>query len=179
MTANTILLLVIYIALVLVIAFISRKRRANHHFDEMQEKIRAEGYKIAYLTIIILLCGIICVDSVLGAVFPKYFLGGLLMIVVVISIAVWGIYCIAHDSFFFLGQDWRNYFSICLIAGAVNLASFVMGLMSWFDEKVHTQSLTEMIFTKTSTSGTMAITFLALAAAIGVKMIIKKDTCED
>ncbi len=179
MVGNVIFLLIIYVAIAAVLVVISRKRKKEYHFDEMQEQIRAEGYKIAYMTTLFLLCGIIVVDSAIGSAIPEYILGGLLMAVVMISFLVWGIYCIVHNSFFMLGQNWNSYFSICLIVGAVNIISFASGILGWTKEEVHTQSLIEMILTKVSTSGVMAITFLTLAAVVGVKMLTEKNTGEE
>jgi hypothetical protein len=179
MTIETIILLSIYVALVIVLGFIIKRRRKTYHFDEMQERIRAKGYKIAYFTTLILLCGLIVADTSMGMEIPPYALSGLIIVVVMVSFLVWGIYCIIHDSFFFLGQNWRDYFIVCLIVGFVQGIALVSGLMGWIKEEVHTQSFFEMIFTKVSTSGVMAITFLTLAAVVGIKMLSNRNAVEE
>lgn len=179
MIGNAIFLVIIYLVIAAALVVISKKRKKDYHFDEMQEQIRAEGYKIAYITTLFLLCGIIVIDTSIGRELPEYMIGGLLLVVVMISFLVWGIYCIVHNSFFMLGQNWNSYFSICLIVGVVNIISFVSGIIGWTKEEHHTQSLIEMIFTKVSTSGVMAITFLTLAAVVGIKMLSNRNAVEE
>ncbi|SEL69835.1 hypothetical protein SAMN04487770_11550 [Butyrivibrio sp. ob235] len=173
------ILVIMYLIIVAVIAVIARKKKKNQQYDEMQQSIRAEAFKRAYFTTVILLVGIIIYDTCAGAPLPQYVLSGLLIVVVMASFLIFAIYCVLHDSFFFMGQSWRSYFGVSIGIGVIQLISFVSTLLRWFREDRINDSFAYLFFSKLSSSAMMALTFLTLAVVIGVKSLRDGRTSEE
>lgn len=178
---ESVILILIYLVLFVAVALIIRHRTKNQNtqYDEMQLKNRAEAYKRAFFTIIALLCGIIVFDTCSPVNLPQYALSGILIIVVMLSFLVFATYSVWNDAFFYIGQSWKGYFSICIVVGAVQLIDFISTLVRYFNGKDHTQNIWYFIISKASTSCTMAITFFTLAVVIAVKQLRDKKTSEE
>ena len=88
---ESIILLLFYALIVIVLAFLIKRRHKTEHYDELQLKNRAEAYKRAFFTIIVLLCGIIIYDTCSGNTLPPFVLSGLLIIVVMTGFLVFGV----------------------------------------------------------------------------------------
>ncbi|WP_026524947.1 MULTISPECIES: DUF6442 family protein [unclassified Butyrivibrio] len=173
-----ILALAIYVVIVVVLWVIVKKRKKDTNFDEMQEKVRAEGYKIAFFSVLAMLTGIIIYDVIAGEALPQYVLSGLLIVVVMLSFTIWGIYCIRHDSFFGIGQDWKTYLCICIVVGAIHCSSFVSEFVRIISTE-HDEAFMHLFFAKAASSAAMTVTFLSMAVAIAIKMIASKKESED
>ncbi len=170
--------MLIYVAIVAFIYFM-RKRKASVQFDEMQEGVRAKGYKIAYFSTLAMLCGIIFYDVVAGAALPEYVLSSLLIIVVMVSFTIWGIYCISHDSFFGLRQNWKSYLIICIVVGSIQLISFIDHVIRLSGSETVQTQFWHLFLSQLSTNAVMAFAFYALAIAISVRLVASKKESEE
>ncbi len=148
----------------LIIMFLNKKKKAEQHYDEMQEKIRADGYRIAYVTTLVVMSVFILFVYLSQIQLQAYQLGAILIVIAMSGIMVFGIYCIIHDSFFFIGQDWKQYFIVCLVVALANGIPFVSGLVKSFGTDGGQFDYTVI------TNGFMLIMFLSYAVAIGIKM---------
>lgn len=158
------------------------KKRSNHssqHFDEMQERLRADGYKRAYFSLIATIGGICIYNTVSDQTIPNFILSSILIASLMISLMVFGLYCIKNDSFFFIGQNWKAYFGLCLIVGVVHIVNAVSVIAPLAKTTEHSGVLFEGYISRIISSGFMAITFFTLAIAIAVKMFWNSNSKED
>ena len=176
---ESIILLILYAVIVTILAFIIKRRHKTEQYDEMQLKNRAEAYKIAFFTMIILLCGIIIYDTCMGTAIPQFVLSGLLIVVVMFSFLVFAVYSIWHDAFFYLGQSWKTYFGICIGVGIIQLVDFISAISRITDGNTYEENFWFLILSKVSTSAMMTVTFLTLAVVIGIKQIKENRVSED
>lgn len=176
---ESIILLIFYAVIVAVLAFIIKRRKKNEQYDEMQLINRAEAYKIAFFTMIILLCGIILYDTCMGTALPQFVLSGVLIIIVMSGFLVFAVYSIWHDAFFYLGQSWKTYFGICIGVGIIHLVDFISSITRITDGNAHEENFWFLAISKLSTSCMMAVTFLTLAVVIGIKQIKESKISED
>ncbi len=176
---ESLILLIIYAVVVIAVAFLIKRRHKKEQYDEMQLRNRAEAYKRAFFTMIILLCGIIVYDTCAGTALPQYFLSGLLIIVVMASFLVFAVYSIWHDAFFYLGQSWRSYFGICIGIGIIHLIDFISIISRITSGNEHEAGFWHLVISKVSTSAMMTITFLTLAVVIGVKQLRESKLSEE
>ena len=178
---ESIILLIIYVAIVAALAFLIRRKTKNQkvQYDELQLKTRAEAYKRAFFTMIILLVGIIIFDTCSPLSLPQYALSGILIIVVMLSFLVFATFSICNDAFFYIGQNWKGYFITCIVVGSVQLIDFISTLVRYFNGKEHAQNIWYMIISKASTSCTMTITFFTLAVVIVIKQLRDSKISEE
>ena len=176
---ESLILLIIYAVIVVVLAFMIKRRQKTEQYDEFQLKNRAEAYKRAFFTMIILLCGIIFYDTCAGTALPPYVLSGLLIIVVMTSFLVFAVFSIMHDAFFYLGQSGKGYWVMCIGIGIVHLINLIYSISRILNESSHDEKFLNLIISKVSSSGMMTITFLTLAIVIGIKQLKEKNSCED
>ena len=178
---ESIILLIIYVVIVAVLAFLIRRKTKNQkvQYDELQLKTRAEAYKLAFFTMIILLCGIIVFDTCSPLSLPQYALSGILIIVVMLSFLVFATYSVWNDAFFYIGQNWKGYFTTCIIVGLVQCIGFVSTLVRYFNGKEYAQNVWHLIISKASTSAVMTLTFFTLAVVILVKQLRENRISEE
>ena len=101
--------------IILLILFISKSRKDGRHYDEMQEHIRATGYKISYFVTLIgltLLCILMeTIPAFSRVISPTFGMFTVLMA----GIVTFVIYCIFHDSFLSIGQNIKSYMVLCIV----------------------------------------------------------------
>ena len=103
---------------------LSRKRlKKENEYDEMQLKIRAEGYRIGFFTALALLIVLVFLYemNLLTVVTP----GFAAFAVLIICVTVFAVYCILHDAFLSIRGNSRGYLGIfgmvVLIEGLVTV----------------------------------------------------------
>lgn len=165
-----------YLLLFGVIYLLKKKLNKTEHYDEMQLQIRADAYKYAYGTTVVLLAGLIFMVVVDEAAVPSFILSGVLIIIMLSGVLVFGVYCIRHDSFFFIGQDWRRYFWLCIAVDSINLFTLVTNLfdLSGEMEPMERQELIANIITETG----IVVFFTVIIVMIVTKMISDKKDAE-
>ncbi len=176
---ESIILLLFYALIVIVLAFLIKRRHKTEHYDELQLKNRAEAYKRAFFTIIVLLCGIIVYDTCSGNTLPPFVLSGLLIIVVMTGFLVFAVYSIWHDAFFYLGQSWKAYFGVCIGVGLVQLIELISVISRILKGGEYEENFWNLVLSKVSASAMMTITFITLAVVIGIKQYRENKICED
>jgi hypothetical protein len=176
-----ILCLIIYLAIVacgVFVIYFKMRHKKPEHFDEMQEKNRAEAYKYAYFTTLLLLVMVAIYEYIVGPI-PHYILGGLILAVLMISLLVFGLFCIHNDSFFFIGQDWKKYLIYCTALGTVWVVDFIINLSNLLTKTDITAELANGIISKLVLYGANAVTFLSFSVAICIKMFADRKESEE
>ncbi|MCR5657508.1 MAG: hypothetical protein K6G06_08600 [Butyrivibrio sp.] len=178
---ESVILILFYLVIVVVLSILIRhkSKSQNQQYDEMQLKNRAEAYKRAFFTMIVLLVGIIVFDTCSPLDLPQYALSGILIIVVMLSFLVFATYSIWNDAFFYIGQNWKGYFSVCIAVGLVQCIDFVSTLIRYFNGKEYAQNVWHLIISKASTSCVMTLTFFTLAVVILVKQLRENRISEE
>lgn len=104
----------------LVALAIRKKKNCTQQYDEMQLRVRGTGYKIGFLTALVMmgLVALLAECGLLGVVTP----GLAAMAALMISVTVFAVYCILHDAFVAFRGNPKNHF---LIFGMVILVETV------------------------------------------------------
>ncbi len=166
-----------YLVIFGIIIFLKRRLKTSEHYDEMQLQIRADAYKYAYGTTVVLLAGLILMVVIDSEAVPSYILSGVLLIILLAGVLVFGVYCIRHDSFFFIGQDWRRYFGLCIVVDAINLFTLVQNTIKLFTKNNETLELQGLIANIIVETGIVTF-FSVICVMILSKMISNKKDAE-
>ncbi len=99
--------------LVLLIWLIKRKSAQSQHYDEMQLKIRADGYRLGFfVTLFLIVAAILAVECGLD----QYIASSLVMFTALMAgIVSFAVYCVMKEAFFSIGDKGGFYIVICLI----------------------------------------------------------------
>ncbi|MCR5792052.1 MAG: hypothetical protein K6G65_02675 [Lachnospiraceae bacterium] len=110
------------------IIFIKQKKfDAGKHYDEMQLKIRGDGYRLSYFVTVMCMVAL-SFGYEMGLerfVSPAFGIFATLML----GIVIFPIYCIVKEVFFPLGQKGRYYIVLCAIVVVINGGVGVMHIM--------------------------------------------------
>ena len=113
---NVVLPIILVVAILFLIILIGSRQnhKGGQHYDEMQLKIRASGYRIGFLVtlaglfFLILLTEV--VDSFSKLISPSFGME----IVGMTGIVVFVVYCIFKDAFYSIGENKKTYMLICV-----------------------------------------------------------------
>ena len=161
--------IVVYIVLMGILLFFNAKYNNPTHYDERQEKYRANAYKYAFFTIIMLLLGYILFDCIVGIILPRFILSNLLICMMVISAMVFGFYCIMHDCFFFIEQTTKKNIAMCLGISIIEIILFIKNLFKLFN------GLNQVVMAELVVNGLLAFMFLVFT----IMIYKKKAECEE
>ena len=154
------------------IAFVKSGAKRTKHYDEMQLKIRADGYRLGYLVTVLAVFAVIFLSEfgVLdGFVSPTFAVEAALML----GITVFAVYCILHDAFFSVGDRGGVYIGLCVL---IVLTNGAMAVSRFLDGSI----LENGIVTFGSGGSTvMTLTFLAVLTALFVKKAQLKREAEE
>lgn len=119
---NVIMPIVIVILIVGTIMFLVNKNstRRDTHYDEMQLKIRATGYKIGFFVTLIgifIFGFLIEIVPNFGSIISPSFC---MMAVGFVGIVTFAVYCIFKDVFYAIGQNRKGYILICILVIVAN-----------------------------------------------------------
>ena len=140
---------------------LSRKNAKCKHYDEMQLKIRAAGYKLGFFTALGLMVVLMLLFELdcLGCVSPAF----ALMAVLMISITVFAVYCICHEAFLSVDGQGERYIVLFSLVVLCNGAASVMRL-------IRGEALEEGRLTRSFGSPLlMTVGFLVILAALLIK----------
>ena len=119
----------LFAVLFLAIVIWSSMKRAGkkQHYDEMQLKIRADGYRLGYfVTIALLLVLLMVLDSnLITFVSPSFAIFVVMMIGIVTSV----VYCIFKGAFFQIGQNGTYYIALCAFIGLLNTGMGILRIL--------------------------------------------------
>ena len=119
---NVIMPIVTVILIVGVIMFMANKGSTGKdtHYDEMQLKIRATGYKLGFFVTLIGLYVfgfmIELIESFGKVISPSF----CMMAAGFIGIVTFAVYCIIMDAFYSIGQNRKGYIFLCVLVILVN-----------------------------------------------------------
>ena len=120
--------LLLSIFLVIIILSSITNGELKERYDERQELERGRGFRYAYFSLLIYIVGILCIDMS-GLSIPVD-LSVLYMTGALISISIYAIYCIWHESYFALNQRMGSLMIAFALIGTANL---FIALTSYLD----------------------------------------------
>ncbi|MBE5807238.1 MAG: hypothetical protein E7317_02735 [Clostridiales bacterium] len=145
------------------------RREAEKTYDEMQQKIRADGYRLGYLTLL----GLAILIAFTGEWGPMRFVSPsfALLTAVMLSITLFVMHCIRHDAFFALDQNRRGYTALLAVIVALNGAAAVRLIAGG--------RLTEggVVTIESGANLLMAVMFLSILIALALRR--RGDDAED
>ncbi len=101
---------------VFVFLVVKKEKTVNNehgHFDEMQEKIRSDAFKIGYfVTIMCMVFLIFMMELIDIQKWVEYSFA--LLVVMMIGIVVFAVYCIYKEAFFKIGVSGTSYIYLCI-----------------------------------------------------------------
>ena len=123
MNTGSMLALGIMVGVMIAAWILSRKSSKETDYDEMQLKIRADGFRIGFYTALLLLVVLILLLELntLTAVTPAF----AVFTILIASVVVFAVYCILHDAFLAVRGKAKTYIGIftmiVIIEGAVTI----------------------------------------------------------
>ena len=150
--------------IILVVLTFSKKRDRNEcHYDEMQLKFRADGYRLGFFvtlfTLLILIFLTECLDTFQNVIKPSFGM----FVAAMAGIVTFVVYCIRKDAFYSIGQNRRSYMLLCV---AVIIANGI-GSIRHITERT---LLVDGALTFSNSSGIVcALSFLIILCALVVK----------
>ncbi len=155
----------LFTVLFLAIAVWSAMRQAGkkQHYDEMQLKIRADGYRLGYfVTIALLLVLLPVLDSdLIQFISPSFAVYVVMMVGIVSSV----VYCIFKGAFFQIGQNGTYYIVFCAFIGLLNTG---MGILRIADGSLYENGV---ITFASGASFICGLSFVVVLAALVIKKI--------
>lgn len=122
--------IVVLVALILlcVAIYVASRRQAKDEFDERQLRVRADAYRIGFLSMF----GSVIAMMILFSWKPWVErVDNLVTLIgtVMIAFLVFAVYCITHDAFFRRKEKPQSYLGICIAAMLCNLAVVIRDLV--------------------------------------------------
>ena len=129
---NTVLPAAAAVVIILVILTFARSKKSKKepHYDEMQIRIRATGYKIGFFVTLIgvfLLAFLTEMSDAFSRAVPPVF--GMAAVGFA-GIVVFAVYCIFKDAFYSIGQNRKSYVILCAVIVVMNGAGIVPQIRS-------------------------------------------------
>lgn len=171
---NTILPVAAVAIIIAVMILIGKKNSGkNRHFDEMQLKIRAEGYRIGFFVTLIGLF-IMTLLTELTDIFGKMIAPSVSMwIAGFAGLTVFVVYCIFKDAFYSIGQNRKSYMILCV---CIILANGI-GAVGQLKER---ELSGDGLFTFSSCSNLIcAACFLIILVSLFIKEAVSRKEVEE
>ena len=114
--------IVVLVALILlcVAIYVASRRQAKDEFDERQLRVRADAYRIGFLSMFVSVIAMMILFSWKPWV-ERVDTMVTLIGTVMIAFLVFAVYCITHDAFFRRKEKPQSYLGICIAAMLCNL----------------------------------------------------------
>lgn len=171
MTSDVFFPIGIMAGLMLGIWALSRKAAQTRHYDEMQLKIRANGYKLGFFTVLALLALLMVLSEtgLSSVVSPSLALFAVLMA----GVITFAVYCILHEAFLSVGNQGKSYLAVFTIVIACNAAVAVVRLLNG---EIMENGLVTLDF---GAPALVCVGFLAALIALLIKMArVRKEAAE-
>ena len=142
---------------------LGRKAFKSKHYDEMQLKIRATGYRIGFFTALALMAVLMLLFELdcLGIVSPAFALLAVLMV----SITVFAVYCIRHEAFLSVDGQGKRYIALFTLVVLCNGLTSALRLIR--GEALENGRLTLSF----GSPLLMTVAFLVILAALLIKTV--------
>ena len=151
------------VVIIFVMILMSKKKQNGSHYDEMQLKIRGDGYKLGFFVTlagtVILLFLTELFEGFSKVVAPTFGM----FVVIMTGIVSFVVYCIFKEAFLSIGQNVKSYMVLCAAVILANVAGSVRQI---------TQGtfLVDGALTFSNTSNLVcAISFLVILIALIIK----------
>lgn len=156
---------------ILLISFFLRKKNhaGDEHYDERQILIRGKGYKISFMTVV-----------VINAFYSLFFYGitkefvspqFVVLASAYIGIVVYTLYCIFNDAYLQVGQKAKTWIIVLLIVTISNAYCAIVSLDRGFNDAGFATSF--------SLNTLFAVSFAVVLAGIAIKYFLDKRGAAD
>ena len=164
---------IICFVLIAVIAMAKRGSDRNISYDEMQLRIRGDGYKVGFTTLLISLVLFIFYYAMElpGSRSLEPALG--LFLALMIGLVTFAVYCINKDAFFGVGQNGKRYITLCALIVVINVISAVSRFMEGEANETGTLSFSRW------NSPIMAVGFGIILISLLAKSAGTKDEADE
>lgn len=160
----TIGVVVVFLALLVAVFVLGKKKRETEQYDERQIMIRGKGYKISFMTVIamLFLYGGVLYAYTKDIVAPQF----VVMAIAFLGILVFIIYCIFQDAYVQVGQSPKGWVFLVLFIAAINTISAFQSTERGFDK--------DGIATAFSMNVLLVVFFCSILIAMLVKKVIDR-----
>ena len=144
----------------------ARVGKRDAHYDEMQMKLRAESYRLGYMSLLLLSVAVIALDAFGLLRWVDVTMG--IMTAVMASVVLFAVYCIRHGAFFGLGQKRETTVAYVLLLALVVVSNGATAIA-----RIARGALVEngVVTFASGYSLVMAIGFLIVLIALMVKRL--------
>lgn len=155
----------VFLVLFLIIMIIRKKLTGNNeHYDERQILVRGKGYKISFMTTILLnvFYAVFFYGPTKDIVSPQF----VVITIALIGIAIYAIYCIFNDAYLQVGQKVGTWMTLIAFVIACNLLAFFANSTKGFTE--------DGLATGSSINLMLAVLFGAILVSFLIKRFMEK-----
>ena len=115
------------VGLMVAVWVLTRKARRSKHYDEMQQKIRADGYRLGFFTTLLMMVVLIFLTELGISRYISPAFG--LLTVMMVGVTVFALYCIRHEAFLSVGDKGKSYVMVFALVTVCNGAVALMRLL--------------------------------------------------
>ena len=172
MTANPILpILLIVVIVMVVLLFVRKMKPAEGHYDELQLKNRAEGYKIGFFVTAAATLVLILLSEAFNGFFDNIEPSAAFLAALMVGIVTYAVYCIAKEAFFYVNDKGAAYMILCAAICAANVVPAVRSVKLMAGGAGFTFEYGSNLI--------MEASFLIILAAIAVKTLQSRKEADD
>ena len=154
----------VIVAVFLIAVLVKKAKKCNENYDERQILIRGKGYKLSFITMVILNLIYSCFFYGLtkDTVSPQF----VIIAIAYIGIIVYTLYCIFNDAYLQIGQNYKKWELVLIFVAAANgFAAFASNEKTFFADGYATSFSTNLLF---------AISFVIILISMFVKQFLDK-----
>ena len=150
------------VGIILVVWAVTRKSGKARHYDEMQQKIRADGYRLGFfVTLVLLTVTMFALEMGLDrTVAPSLAVYAAMML----GLTVFAVYCIRHEAFISIGCQGKQFLITYALVTALNAIVAVRKLQEG------TAVVDGRLTLSFGAPALLSLCFLVVLITLGVKM---------
>lgn len=166
------LLVGITLAVAIAVTFFLRKKmgRQDTHYDEMQLKIRSDGYRLGFFSVVAVIFVLIFLYSFEGGIATIIEPSLSMFIAVMAGIVIFVVYCIRKEAFFRIEENAKSRTTLLLLMTILNGA---IGILRIADGTLWENGV--MKFTQGGSNLVLSISFLIILIVLLVEFLRRKD----
>lgn len=172
MTTHILAIIILAGVVAFIIGLVTGKlSKKKAHYDEMQLKIRGEGYKVAFYVTIIMLLIMACLGEM--NISLGISLSACMFIICMIGILTFIVYCIVNDAYFMVGENAKGYMTLIMLVVVINASCVVMRLIdgTMFENG-------QFVFENGGANLLCTLLFGVVLVAVIVKRVLSKESGE-
>ena len=164
---DTIYILLMCAAILIVIGVFSKKHRRENEFDERQKHVRGRAYKYGFFTLLIAQSVCLICDSVFDLELMFFFH----CLCLFSGLTIFAVYCVWNDAFLSFRQSPSSYLFICAIIIIANSAGIVSRALDGI-------VISEWINTSYCLNFLCSLTFVIITITMTIKIFVNRKDME-